>query len=74
MFALDRIVNELSDEQLKQGYDELIELTTTGILCNGLVRECDAKFRSEIPNQQFSITVLEKAFLHEIVRRYYSNK
>lgn len=71
MFALDRIVSQLTEEQLKQAYDELIELGNTGILVKGIVRKVDEEFRTEIPTQQFSITVLEKAFLYEIAKRFY---
>jgi hypothetical protein len=74
MFVLDRIISELSEEQLKEGYNEFIELNKTGVLkIDGIVRKVDAEFRAEIPTQQFSITVLEKAFLHEIAKKYYKN-
>ncbi|WP_240416472.1 hypothetical protein [Paenibacillus periandrae] len=74
MFVLARIVSELSEEELKQGYDELHELGKTGILVQGIVRKVDEEFRREIPTQQFSVTVLERAFLYEIAKRYYNKE
>ena len=73
MKTLDSIRDSLSDEQLKEAFDEITEWRREGVLkMDGIVRSVRTEF-NEANDTDLAIHVMDTPFLYEIAKRFYSN-
>jgi len=69
-YVLDQEVNKLSVENMKTAYYELKELSETGILVNGIVR--DILRKSQLQNPSLSITNVQLAIYDKLIEKLIS--
>lgn len=70
--TIESLLRELSNDELKQAFDEITEWRNTGILIKeGIVRSIHKDFE-EANNTQFPVHAIEVHFLYEISRRAYN--
>lgn len=70
--TLEKLIEELSDGQLKEAFDEITEWRTTSVLKkDGVVRNIHQKFNETIKGD-YPIYAMENPFLFEMAKRYYS--
>lgn len=65
---LEQIMQQLSDQQLRAGYDEMEGLRNEGVLQDGIVRDVLRKWKTV--NSLASITDIGNAFYYEIASRW----
>jgi recombinational DNA repair ATPase RecF len=71
MQTLESIIENLSDEELKEGFSEIVEWRETGVLkLNGIVRKTHHQF-VESTKGNFPIYSMDTPFLFEIAKRHY---
>ena len=69
-YVLDQEVNKLSVEDMKIAYYELKELSETGILVSGIVR--DILRKSQLQNPSLSITNVQLAIYDKLIEKLIS--
>ncbi|PLS19053.1 hypothetical protein CVD28_01215 [Bacillus sp. M6-12] len=74
MKTLEQIIAEFSNEELKKGFEEIVEWRKTGILkVDGVVREAHKQFTVGA-NVMYPIHAMDTPFLFEISKRHYAEK
>ena len=69
-YVLDQEVDKLSVEDMKIAYYELKELSKTGILVSGIVR--DILRKSQLQNPSLSITNVQLAIYDKLIEKLIS--
>ncbi|CAI8945968.1 Pseudouridine synthase [Brevibacillus sp. IT-7CA2] len=70
--TLESIVSQLTNDELRKAFDELIEFKNTGVLVrDGIVRAVHADFE-EFNDTSFPIGSVDKFIFFEISKRAYS--
>lgn len=73
MKNLEEIISEYTDQELKQGFEEIVEWRKTGTLeMEGIVRKAHKEF-TEPRSMNFPMHSMEAPFLFEIAKRHYEN-
>lgn len=65
MKKVEQIVSELTDKQLKAAFNEIVEWCRTGILADGIVRQCHREFEQH----DYPMYAMEAPILFEIAKR-----
>lgn len=74
MKKLETIIANLSDEQLKEGFDEITEWHKEGVLkMDGVVRATRNEFM-EANGTEIMLHIVEGPFLYEIAKRHYAKQ
>ncbi|WPQ59668.1 hypothetical protein [Paenibacillus polymyxa] len=70
MINAESIIEKLSDEQLKQAYEEIKAWRDSGMLENGIIRDVQNELQSA-NGSNVNIFTLSEPFLWEICKRRY---
>lgn len=68
---MKNIIETLTDAELEQAFNEILEWRKTGILPEGIVRNSYEKHQAE-ESFPVAIYVIEPMFLFEMAKRFYS--
>ena len=72
MKTLESIIEQLTDEELKQAFLEIVECRTDGVLPPGIVRKVHQEFTDQ--GISFYIHGMELHILFEIAKRHYNGQ
>lgn len=64
-------MQKLSNEQLKNAFEELQDLQDTGNLKSGVVRGLIGVYKDYDPTSEASISIIEKEVYYEMSMRFY---
>ena len=70
MTILEQPISELTETELYDAFQEILEWHKTGVLQDGVIRKVHEKYENQI-GKSYALWLLERDFLWEITKRHY---